>query len=136
MAYNKPLPAIDRWNEPFWEGARRGKLHMQTCEECGHWWFPPSPICPNCLSKKVVWKDASGTGTIWSRCRFHHLYDKGFADDIPYNVVMVELDEGPMFIANVANRKWEEIEIGQRVRAAFDQVTDEVSLLRFEVVAD
>lgn len=136
MAYNKPLPAIDRWNAPFWDGAKKGQLVLPVCEDCGHRWFPPGPICPACLSARTGWKPASGRGTIWSRCRFHHIYDKGFADEVPYNVVMVELDEGPMFISNVTGTAWEDLRIGQKVRATFESVTDAVSLLRFEAVPD
>ncbi len=131
MGYTKPLPQIDRINKGFWDAARRHELALQMCEPCGKYWYPPSAVCPHCQSPNVTWKKASGLGRIWSRCRFHHLYDKAFAQDIPYNVVMVELDEGPMFIANVAGVPWESITIGMRVRAVFTDVTDEVSLLHF-----
>jgi len=132
MSYAKPLPRIDRFNSGFWEAARRHELALQHCGECGHWWYPAATTCPRCLSAQVSWKKASGLGRVWSRCRFHHLYDKAFAGDIPYNVVMVELDEGPMFIANVAGREWERIDIGMRVRAVFSDATDQVSLMHFE----
>lgn len=133
MTYAKPLPSIDRWNKPFWNAARRGELLLQTCEDCGHWWFPPAPVCPSCLSTRVTWKRASGRGKIWSRCRFHHIYDKAFADEAPYNVCMIELEEGPVFISNVVGADWEDIGIGDAVEACFEKATEEVTLVRFRL---
>jgi uncharacterized OB-fold protein len=130
VSYEKPLPTIDAWNKPFWEATRKHELRLQSCADCGHWWYPPSRICPNCLSRDVEWKLASGLGTVWSRSRFHHLYYKAFEKDLPYNIAMVQLDEGPMFISSV-QVPWEQLEIGMRVKVVFEDVTDEVALVRF-----
>lgn len=132
MAYEKPLPEVNTWNRPFWEAARRHELQLQKCDECGERWFPPEPVCPNCLSTNVSWQPVSGLGRIWSKCRFHHVYFKSMADDLPYNVVVVELDEGPILYSNLRGMDYKDVKVGLRVRAVFDDVTDEISLIRFE----
>jgi len=64
----------------------------------------------------------------------HHLYFRAFADDLPYNIVWVKLDEGPMMTANVTGTKNELINVGDRVQVTFDAVTDDVTLPRFCIV--
>ena len=58
-------------------------------------------------------------------------YFPSFAADLPYNVVQVQLDEGPRLTANLVNVPNAEITIGMRVEVVFDDVTPEVSLPRF-----
>jgi hypothetical protein len=50
---------------------------------------------------------------------------------VPYNVVVVELEEGPFFHANVVDCPNEAIHIGMPVEVVFDDVSDEVTLPRF-----
>ncbi len=133
-AYTKPLPRPRRVDEPYWEATRGGELRIQHCLDCGEWWFPPSEFCPNCLGHAIEWAKVSGSGTIWSRIFMHQPYFRAFADDLPYNIVWVKLDEGPMMTANVVGTKNELIDVGERVQVTFDAVTDEVTLPRFRIV--
>ena len=34
---------------------------------------------------------------------YHHAYHEAFKDRLPYNVALVELDEGPRLITNIVN---------------------------------
>ena len=34
---------------------------------------------------------------------YHHAYHEAFKDRVPYNVTLVELDEGPRLITNIVN---------------------------------
>jgi len=133
-AYAKPLPRARKIDEPYWEATLAGELRIQHCLDCDEWWFPPSEFCPNCLGHAFEWARASGSGVIWSRIIMHQLYFKAFADDLPYNVVWVKLDEGPMVTANVVGTDNEGIEIGARVKVVFDPVTETVTLPRFRIV--
>jgi uncharacterized OB-fold protein len=128
----KPLPQLNRNSRPFWDAVRRNEFLLPKCEECGHRWFPPQPSCPNCLSFHVNWKPAKETGKIWSKCRFHHVYFKSFAEDIPYSVVTVQLDEsGIFFTSNLLDVAYEGIEIGMPVRIVYDVVDDGTTLIKF-----
>ncbi|MGE0719900.1 MAG: Zn-ribbon domain-containing OB-fold protein, partial [Alphaproteobacteria bacterium] len=97
-AYAKPLPKLDALNRPFWELARDHKLAVKTCDACGHRHFPPGPVCPACLGKEQSWEVVSGRGTLLSWVTFHRAYWGGFAGDLPYDVCLVELDEGPVLV--------------------------------------
>jgi uncharacterized OB-fold protein len=130
--YTKPLPTIDERNRHHWEGARDGHLMVQQCLDCGAFRYPAARMCPHCQSERQHWTGMSGRGTVWSWCVFHRPYFKGFEPDIPYLVVLVKLDEGPKFYSNLVGVPRESVRIGMRVRACYDKVTDQVTLVKFE----
>ena len=131
--YTKPLPTITDENRPFWEGCHQGKLRMQKCGDCGHIRYPISHVCPKCLSYKFEWADLSGRGEVFSYVVFYQLYNKAFEKDIPYNVALVQLDEGPRMYSNVVGVDNDAVKIGDEVEAVFDPVTPEVTIPRFRL---
>lgn len=130
--YTKPLPAINASTAPHWEGARAGRLCVQKCKSCGKLRYPPNRWCAECRSDQSEWVDLSGRGKIWSWCIFHRLYFKGFENEMPYAVVLVELDEGVRLYSNLVGVAHNDIRIGMRVRAEFEPATDEVTLVKFK----
>jgi len=52
----------------------------------------------------------------------------------PYNVVVVQLAEGPFMVSNLIDCPAEGIRIGMPVQVIFDDVTDTVSLPKFRAV--
>jgi uncharacterized OB-fold protein len=128
----KPRPRVSPDNLPFWEGCRRGELMLPTCEDCGKPHLPPGPVCPFCFSDRIAWRRASGRGRISTWVVVHKAWFEAFRDDIPYNVVQVELDEGPRLTANVVDAE-RKLEIGQPVEITFDRVDDALTLPRFRL---
>lgn len=51
--YNKPIPEPDPVTQPFWDGAKEGKLMLPRCVDCNrvHWY--PRIICPHCHSMNI-----------------------------------------------------------------------------------
>jgi uncharacterized OB-fold protein len=133
-AYLKPRPRIGPDNEPFWEGCRAHRLMLPTCEECGKPHLPPGPVCPFCLSDRVAWRQASGRGRISTWTIVHKEWFAAFKNDLPYNVIQVELDEGPRLTSSLVGDA--KPAIGQRVEVVFDDVDDTLTLPRFRVVSD
>ena len=130
--YRKPLPDIaDPLTAPYWAAARRHELRMQRCPACGYVRFPPARRCPECLDENDEWIQLSGRGTIWSFGIYHHVFNRAFAEDIPYNIALVQLDEGPRLITNIVGIPNESITVNMPVEAVFDDVTDEVTLVKF-----
>ena len=132
MTYTKPLPVIDDLTRPYWTHAKAHQLAVQHCRACGHVHFPPSPVCPACLSADQDWQVVSGRGTLVSWAHFHRAYWKSFAEDVPYNVCVVALEEGPRIVSNLVGPT-DALRAGLAVRATFDDVTEAVSLVRFKV---
>src|SRR5689334_24631123 len=92
--YSKPLPTLNDGNRPFWDAAREGKLIMQECKACAHVRFPISHVCPRCLSYDFEWRTLSGKGQIYAYVIYHQVYNQAFKQDVPYNVAMIQLEEG------------------------------------------
>lgn len=136
--YKKPLPTLNDQNRPFWEGAREGKLMMQKCGECGHIRYPISHVCPDCLSYEFAWTQLSGRGEVFSYVVFHQLYNKAFADDIPYNVAMVQLEEGPRMFSNIVgvdSNDGDAVKVGDKVEVVFERATPEITIPKFRLRA-
>ncbi len=135
MSLAKPLPRLSPDNEPFWEACRAGELRLPTCEECDKPHLPPGPVCPFCFGAKLAWRKASGRGRISSFTVVHKAWFPSFRDEIPYNVIQVELEEGPRLTANLVQATPEELRIGQAVEILFDKINDSITLPRFRPMA-
>jgi uncharacterized OB-fold protein len=129
--YGKPLPVIDPLTKPFWDDARREQLSVQSCTSCGRLHVPPTPVCANCLGKDLIWKPMSGRGTLLSWSVFHRAYWPGFTADVPYNVCLVQLEEGPILVSNLVDAAEGDVAVGKAVRVIFDHVTEQVTLPKF-----
>jgi uncharacterized OB-fold protein len=131
MSYNKPLPVIDNWNRGFWAAAQQEKLAAPHCQDCGKIFFPPGPCCPHCMSQNLTWKALSGRGTVETWTVFHQLYFKGFATDLPYNVAVVQLEEGISLMTNIVGIPNDRIASGMQVEVVFEKATDDITLPKF-----
>jgi len=131
--YSKPLPTITDENREFWDGCKNGKLRMQKCDDCGHIRYPISGVCPKCLSYNFQWSDLSGRGEVFSYVVFHQLYNKAFEKDIPYNVAMVQLEEGPRMFSNVVDVANDAVKVGAKLEVTFDPVTPEITIPKFKL---
>ena len=128
----KPQPRPDLLTRPFFEHAREGRLTVQQCDACGDRHFPPSPICPNCNSDAQSWQPVSGRGTLESWIAFHRAYWPGFAEDVPYDVCLVRLAEGPLLVSNLVGGT-EGARLGAALEVVFDRVSDEVTLPKWRL---
>jgi hypothetical protein len=127
----KPLPVIEGADKPFWEGLRGRELRVQRCGECGTHRFPASRSCPNCRSEEREWVRVEPAGKIESWCVFHKAYFDGFAEELPYAVIQVRLDCGVRLFSNPIDIANDDLKIGMRVTAVFEDATPEVTLLKF-----
>ena len=113
-----PRPDIDRINAPYWAALRERRLTFQRCVN-GHRWLPPRAACPHCLSTDLGWVDAAGTGRLVSWVVYRVAFHEAFRDRLPYNVAIVELDEGPRMITNI-RAPHDALAADARVRVVFD----------------
>jgi uncharacterized OB-fold protein len=127
----KPLPRIGPDSAPFWAAAHAGRLELPFCTACGRPHWPAGPICPFCLEDKIEWRGASGRGVITTFTVVHKAWFPSFAAETPYNVIQVELEEGPRLTANLIDAPPGGLRIGMPVKILFDPVTPDISLPRF-----
>ncbi|MCZ0988654.1 Zn-ribbon domain-containing OB-fold protein [Streptomyces diastatochromogenes] len=122
-------PVTDTDGAPFWEYAARGELRVQACTDCGEPRFPPRPCCPHCQSFASEWRAVSGRGRVWSYVVPHPPLLPEYAEQAPYNVVVVELEDAPRIrlVGNLVARAGaplnsldpRRIRIGGRVQVVF-----------------
>ena len=102
---------------PFWRSGEGNVLTLPACRACDTVFWPPSERCPTCLSDEVSWADVPGDGTIWSAAEYHYAYDRGFAPELPYECILVDLDCGPRMISRFVPTSKAKAAPGQRVVA-------------------
>ena len=131
FAIEKPLPRPTEDSAPFWEAAHKGELRMQRCGDCGHIRFPPALLCARCLSERAEWVALSGRGTVFSWIVVHQSQHPAFNTDVPYNVAIIELEEGPRLHTNIVDCANDRIYIGMPVEVTFARVSDDTALVKF-----
>jgi len=129
--YRKPLPRPSAVSLPFWQAAKRHELHIQRCGSCGAYVFYPREVCAECLSSDLTWIKVSGRGTVYSYTIAQAPTHPAFAEDVPYIVAIVELTEGPHITTNITGCKPDAVRIGMPVIATFDEVTPDMTLVKF-----
>jgi uncharacterized protein len=98
-----PLPKRTPVSGPYWDALTRGELWFQRCAVCGNAWLPPREDCPRCLASSWEWERASGSGKLVTWVVYHRAYHPAFESRLPYNVAVVELDEGPRLVTNIVD---------------------------------
>lgn len=130
----KPTPRPAPESLPYWQAAHEHRLSLPRCESCSQFWFPPSRSCPHCLSAAFKFEDVSGRGKVYSFVTFHRVYHPAFADELPYVVALVELEEGPRLLTNILGVKPEDVACEMKVEVVFDDVDAETSIPKFRPV--
>jgi len=121
-------PTINDVNRPFWEACARGELRLQRCTGCGQLRYPAAIVCSECLSGESEWQAVSGRGKVFSFVVFHRAYHPAWEGRVPYNVALIELDEGPILLSNVIDVDNDRLEVGLDVRVAFERLDDALSI--------
>ena len=106
-----------------------------AAQECGTFRLPPGPFCFVCQHQDVDWIELPGTGTIYTYTVVRHALSPQLAEVVPYVTAVIELDgatgAGSRMIVNVVDCDPESVAIGDRVRIAWDRVSDTLALPRF-----
>ncbi|WP_432787694.1 Zn-ribbon domain-containing OB-fold protein [Novosphingobium rhizosphaerae] len=134
MMSNSPLPTpapfVSVETEPYWSGAKAGKLVLPHCRACDHTIWYPKAFCGECGAFDVEWREASGLGTLYS-------FTQVFRGEGPYRecasfvLALVDLDEGARVLTNIVDADPAGLAVGQRLRAVFHDAGEAAALVRF-----
>ncbi len=130
----KPLPQITPLTQPFWDGAKAGKLVMPRCKDCQSWVWCPRPVCGECGSDQLEWTQLSGRGKVFAFTVIREVVGRalrGFAPDIPYVTAWIDLDEGPRFCSNIIGCPIEDVKIDMDVEVVFEDAGHGITLPKF-----
>ena len=131
-AYNKPLPNTNALTKAYWDYCKQHELRIQRCKSCGKYRHYPLELCPYCNSFDVEWVKVSGKGSVYSYIVPRRAFHPGFADEVPYVVATVELDEGVRMISRLVDIGPDDVKIGMRLNVDFQDVTPEFTLPVFK----
>jgi uncharacterized OB-fold protein len=98
----------------FWAGCESHVLRYQRCTRCGTAQFYPRPFCARC-GGAPEWAVSRGRGTVYARTSVARAPTPDFAPLAPYDILLVDLDEGFRMMAHGAPG----LAIGHRVALGF-----------------
>lgn len=134
MAQKRPDRTLGPGHDEFWAWCDKGELRLQRCGACGGYSWPVVDGCEHCGARELTWEAVSGRGKVVSWCRFEHDYYRGVLP-IPYDTIMVELEEGPIFISNPADFELDGISFEMSVKLVFLDCEDSSGYFRLPVFA-
>jgi uncharacterized protein len=135
----KPMPVPDDLSAGYWEAAAAGTLALPRCAVCGRYALPPTAVCPNCASSepRYTTQPVEGGGTVRSWTIVRDSFLPGFADDVPYVLVDVELDaqSSIRMIGRLVDGVDAPLAVGNHVLVTFDQLAEGVAVPAFALEA-
>ena len=131
MLRGLPAPVPDLDTQPFWDGCEAGKFLVPECSVCGARRWPPGPMCPVCRSTETTWIESTGRGSVYSWLVVHHPVNPVLADQVPYVVAMIDLEEGVRVVGNVEGCEPGEIVAGLPVDLVFETHEDGMQIPNF-----
>ncbi|MEY2926774.1 MAG: hypothetical protein RL367_1251, partial [Pseudomonadota bacterium] len=110
-------------HDQFWDWCAKAELRLQRCTGCHGFAWPVVDACEHCGGTAFEWTRMTGTGRLVSWCSFERDYYSGLLP-IPWDTILVELDEGPLFISNPHGFGWRDCQAGMAVRVVFVDAED------------
>ena len=105
-------PTVNPEGQAYWEAAGQGKLLLKFCTACNEYHHYPRAICPHCFSDQTEWREAKGTGTLYS-------YSVSRRATPPFTMAYVTLDEGVTMMTNLVDCDFDALQVGQMVKVVF-----------------
>ena len=84
-------------------------MGFQRCRGCRSAVFYPRVVCPVCGGGSLSWETSSGRGVVYATTAVYR------RDAEPYNVALVNLEEGFRVMSRVEGVPAEEVAVGMRV---------------------
>ncbi len=125
------LPSPSPESQPFWDAWPATSSSSSAAGRAAGCWFPPANRCQHCWSDRFAWTAVSGRGRLYSFTVFRRAYAAELADQLPYVVGVVQLDEGPRLITNVVGCAPEDVRVDMPVEVVFEDLADGVVLHAF-----
>ncbi|MEV7389062.1 OB-fold domain-containing protein [Streptomyces sp. NPDC091215] len=131
----RPRPVTTPETEFFWTSGRDGRLRFRSCGSCSSLIHPPQPVCRYCRGRTGDPREVSGFATLIGFTVNHRFPFPGLPT--PFVVAQVAIEEDPRvrLTTNLVGCAPEELRLGMRMEAVFEQ-TDDVWLPLFRPCAE
>ncbi|WP_067901861.1 Zn-ribbon domain-containing OB-fold protein [Nocardia vaccinii] len=135
----RPAPVPDESSAEYWAAAARHELVIPRCARCDAYSLPPEAICHHCGSTTPDFRfeRVSGDGTIRSWTTVHRATLTGFAAEVPYLLVDVELAEqrNLRMLGRLLDGPNSVVHQGDSVHVAFEDIAADVAVPAFVLAA-
>jgi hypothetical protein len=109
----------------YWrEIPQRYRLEANKCESCDTTYFPPRLVCPQCKKRDLLPAKLAEKGKILTYTIIR-VPPHQFADQAPYAVGVIELEDGVKITAQIVDCDFEELKVGKKVRIEFRKIFQE-----------
>ena len=108
-----PPPSVNPENKACFDAAAAGRLVVKFCTACKEYHHYPRAICPLCFSDKTEWRDAKGTGSVYT----YSVLRRGVPE--AYCIAYVTLEEGISMLTNLVDCDFDAVKIGMKVKVVF-----------------
>ena len=132
----KFLPKPTPLTEVFWKGCLNHQLWIQHCPKCSHYQFYPRSFCTACMQMEPEWVQASGRGRVESYTVVRTPVAPAYASEIPYAIVLVRLEEGPVMMSQMTGCDPNDVEIRMPLEVEFEAWSETVTIPLFKPAAD
>ena len=129
-------PSDEFLDQPYWRHLAGGTLHLCCCNDCGSAHHPPAPICPECRSFNTGWKPASGRATLASFAVARHPVHPLLADQVPYIITLVDLEEGVRLVSGIPQGVKVDLKVGMPLQCKIVKFDDRFALPYFLPVSE
>jgi hypothetical protein len=131
MSERRPDRTLGGNHNRFWEYCEEEKLCLQECQACGQLAWPVVEACLHCRGKVLEWRQLSGRGWLASWCTF----DKRYYEElpVPWDTILVELAEGPLFISNPSGFANTDAKLGVPLQVTFLDCADRAGSFKLPV---
>lgn len=128
-------PPVSMDTVGFWEAAREHRLVIQRCARCRARQHPPAPVCHACRERDLGWEEVEPRGRVYTWTAVHKAWVPQLEGHLPYLVAVIELEAGVRIVSNLVEIATEDVRIGTRVEAVWDDYA-ELSVPRFRPVSE
>jgi len=98
---------------PFFENLKQGKLTTTKCNKCGHIFWPPEVVCPECLSDDLEYVDMPKRGKIYAFTVQVAAIPPRF--EPPLIHAIIDFENGVRIISPLVDTKPEDVKLGDEV---------------------
>jgi uncharacterized OB-fold protein len=105
--------------ESFYNFIKQQKLMAAKCRTCKQLLLPPKPMCPECFSNNLEWKELKPNGKLLTYTIIH-ISPQQFQKLTPYAVGIVELDENVQLPGIIRNVDLAQVQVGMKLVMGFD----------------
>lgn len=114
------LPRYHRLRHSFY------RLEGSRCASCGSRQFPPRSVCRGCGSRELEPFTFCGRGKLYSYSYMRQT-PRGFGSVGPYSVGMIELEEGPIVMAQLTDVDGVDLSIGMPVEMVTRKIREDAA---------